>query len=191
MQNSFWSRLKEKVTGFFRENKKDLPEYLLYLVLFVFILYIMPTFLLEPIQIKGSSMQDTLQNKDRVLIEKVSRYGDGPERFDIIVFTKQTGSQEKTYVKRIIGLPGDTVQIIENEIYLNGQVLPETYGKGVIGDAGLAAEPIELGDDEYFVLGDNRTVSVDSCEIGPVKKNEIRGNVIFRLFPWDSFGKVD
>ena len=176
-----------------RNKKSVLLEYGIYLFLLVFVLYIAPNYLLEKVAVDGTSMESTLHDSEHVLIEKVSRYFDGPERFDIVVFTKNHGNYDKTYIKRVIGLPGDTVQIIGSTIYINGEVLEENYGKDPISFSGTASEAIRLEEDEYFVLGDNRTVSVDSrdAKVGAVKKEELDGVVVLRVSPWASFGTVE
>ena len=175
-------------------NKKAiLLEYSIYLFIVVFVLFIAPNFLIEKVAVDGTSMENTLFDEEHILIEKVSRYFDGPKRFDIVVFTKEDGKTKKTYVKRIIGLPGETIQIIGNQIYVDGIVLSETYGKTPIDMAGIAGEEIMLDKDEYFVLGDNRAVSVDSrqASVGVVKKEELDGVVVLRVAPLASFGKVE
>lgn len=184
--------LNRMLGGLF-EKRKVLLEYACYLFIIVFVLYIAPNFLIEKIVIDGSSMQNALQDGDQVLIEKVSRYFNGPDRFDIVVFTKKTGTTEKVYIKRIIGMPGDTVQILSGIIFINGEILEENYGKDAMLTDGIAQEPIVLGEDEYFVLGDHRSVSVDSRSerVGVVKKSELDGVVILRVFPLNSIGKVD
>ena len=110
-------------------KKAVLLEYGIYAFLLVFVFFLAPKFLIEKVAVDGSSMENTLFDEEHILIEKVSRYFDGPERFDIIVFTKNDGTTKKTYVKRIIGLPGETIQIVGNQIYIDGMVLSETYGK--------------------------------------------------------------
>lgn len=186
-------RMFSKILTVLREKRSLLFEYGFYLFVVVFILYLAPNFLMEKIVVDGTSMQDSLQNGEQVLIEKVSRYFDGPDRFDIIVFTKKTAKAEKVYIKRIIGMPGDKVQIVGNNIFINDQILPESYGKNAMLTEGIAAEPLVLGEDEYFVLGDHRSVSVDSRSenVGVVKKNEIDGVVVLRIYPFAKFGKVD
>ena len=175
-----------------RNKKGVLLEYGIYLFLLVFALRIAPAYLLEKIAVEGTSMENTLFNDEHLLIEKVSRYLDGPDRFDIIVFTKNHGTYNKTYIKRVIGLPGETVQIIGSTIYINGEPLTESYGKDPISFSGTASELLQLGEGEYFVLGDNRKVSVDSrdAKVGLVKKEELDGVVILRISPWASFGTV-
>ena len=98
--------------------------------------------------------------------------------------------EDEYYVKRIYGLPGETVQIKGKDIYINNQIIEDKYAKNAMDDAGIAEEPLKLGEDEYFVLGDNRRVSKDSrdSEVGPVKKENIAGHVVFRIWPLSKFG---
>ena len=175
------------------KKKSILLEYGVYIGILVFFLFIAPEFLVERVAVDGISMENTLFDKEHVLIEKVSRYFDGPKRFDIVVFTKDNGTIKKTYIKRVIGLPKETVQIIGNQIYIDGEILSETYGTTPMDIAGIAGEAVSLGEDEYFVLGDNRMVSVDSrqASVGVVKKEELDGVVVFRVAPWAAFGKVE
>ena len=168
-------------------------EYAIYLFIIVFVLFLAPKFLMEKILVDGSSMEQSLYDGEQVLIEKVSRYFNGPDRFDVVVFTKNHGTYTKTYIKRVIGLPGETVQIIDNCIYINGEELPESFGKDPMDTAGIASEPVQLGEDEFFVLGDNRRVSVDSRDraVGAVSMDELDGVVILRVAPFSAFGKVN
>lgn len=176
-----------------RKNKSAFFEYAVYLFIIVFVLILMPRYLLEKIMVDGSSMESTLFNEEQVLIEKVSRHFSGPERFDIVVFTKNHGTYNKTYIKRVIGLPGETVQIVGSTVYINGEPLKEDFGKDPISTAGIAAEPLLLEEGEYFVLGDNRSVSVDSRSkaVGKVKISELDGVVILRVAPLSAFGRVE
>ena len=176
-----------------RKNYAAFLEYAVYLFLIVFVLFLAPKYLVEKILVDGSSMENSLYDGEQVLIEKVSRYFNGPERFDVVVFTKNHGTYTKTYIKRVIGLPGETVQIIDNRIYINGEELKENFGKAPMDTAGIASDPILLGEDEFFVLGDNRPVSVDSRDrvVGTVSINELDGVVVLRVAPFSAFGKVD
>ena len=168
-------------------------EYAVYLFILVFVLFIAPKYLIEKVLVDGSSMECSLYDGEQVLIEKVSRNFNGPDRFDIVVFTKNHGTYTKTYIKRIIGLPGESVQIIGNRIFINGEELEEDFGKDPMDSAGIAAEPIKLGEGEYFVLGDNRKVSIDSRikSVGAVDISELDGVVILRVAPFSAFGKVE
>ena len=175
-----------------QKKKRVIPEWMVYLLFFVFVLVVTPKYLLEKVLVDGTSMEMSLYNGEQVLMEKVSRYFDGPDRFDIVVFTKNHGTYTKSYIKRVIGLPGETIQIIGDTIYVNGEVLSEEYGKNPIEQAGIAAEPVVLGEGEYFVLGDNRSVSVDSRNkaVGKVKLKELDGVVFLRTSPISRFGTV-
>ncbi len=177
--------MRKKISGFL--------EYALYLFIIIFVLFLAPKYIVEKVLVDGTSMENSLHSGEKLLIEKVSRYFDGPERFDIVVFTKNHGTYTKTYIKRIIGLPGETVQIIDNVIYINGEELKENFGKDPMDTAGIADEPILLGEEEYFVLGDNRLVSVDSRDkiVGAVKKEELDGVAFFRVAPFSAFGGVE
>ena len=176
------------------KKAKAFLEYGTYVLILVLVLFIVPEYILEKDGIKGTSMENNFHDGEHILVEKVSRYFGGPDRFDVIVFTKKHGVQERTYIKRVIGLPGETVQIVDGQILIDGAVLKENYGKEMITDeeAGLAAEPMALGEDEYFVLGDNRNNSIDSTDykVGAVKKEELDGVVFFRIAPWSAFGTV-
>lgn len=183
--------------------KKFLQEVLntgLYLLIVLILTYLVITYVGQRTEVSGSSMEPTLTDGDNLIVDKISYRFHEPERFDIIVFPFQY--QENTYyIKRIIGLPGETVMIDEEgTIYIddndgNGlEVLYETYGREII-DAdkiGIAAEPITLGPDEYFVLGDNRNHSSDSRipEVGNIKKEQIIGRAWLRIWPFDSFGII-
>lgn len=147
-------------------------------------------YIAHPTSVEGSSMESALFDGDQLVVENVSYYFHAPERFDIIVFPN---SQGVNYIKRIIGLPGEKIQIIDGTIYINEVRLEETYGKERIEDGGLADELILLGKQEYFVLGDNRNGSIDSRnqEVGTVKRNEIKGKAWLRLYPFSRFGYIE
>ncbi len=175
--------------------KKFMKEVLstgLYLLIVLCLTYLVIAFVGQRTEVNGASMEPTLNHMDNLIVDKITYRFRDPERFDIIVFPYQY--KEKTYfIKRIIGLPGETVQIDEEgRIYINGEVLYETYGSEVIRpeNIGLAREPITLGEDEYFVLGDNRNNSTDSRmeQVGNIKRDEIIGRAWIRIWPLDSIG---
>ena len=113
-----------------------------------------------------------------------------PKTNDIIVFLPNGNEKSHYYVKRVIGVPGDTVQIKNGAVYVNGKAFDEETDVSSIEDAGLAAEEITLGADEYFVLGDNRNNSEDSryANIGNIKKDYIIGKAWFRIAPFSDLG---
>lgn len=170
-----------------------LNDLILYAVLIFVCVYILPNYVLQRTIVDGSSMENSLSNGDHLYVEKLSYRFDSLERFDIIVFYPYGRENEEYYVKRIIGMPGETVQIIGSDIYIDGAILEEDYGKDPIVDPGRASEPIMLGDEEYFVLGDNRTISRDSrdYEVGNVSKKNIGGRAFFRVSPLSNFGTID
>lgn len=145
--------------------------------------------------VDGDSMQPTLYNGEYLWVDKFTYQLSEPERFDVIIFPINYRGEDSHFVKRIIALPGETVYIDENGvIYINGEVLPDTYGKEVITEYNrqLAAEPITLGPDEYFVLGDNRNHSSDSRfeSVGNIERDRIMGRVVARLWPLNKIGIV-
>ena len=170
--------------------KKEVLSWIFYILFVIALTYLIITFVGQRTMVDGRSMNATLNDGDNLIVEKLSyRFGD-PERFDIIVFPPQESPKEH-YIKRIIGLPGETVQIdAEGKIYINGEVLEENYGLETIRNAGRAAEPITLGDDEYFVLGDNRNNSKDSRSdaVGNVKRSSITGRAWLRIWPLSDIG---
>lgn len=176
-------------------------EFLVYAAIIVTCVFLVPNYVMAKNVVSGESMENTLHDKEQILTEMVSyRFGE-PKRFDIIVFyhffdNKNTDKSDKDvyefYVKRIIGLPGERVRIEGDTIYINGEPLEEHYGKDPISDSGRAEEEITLGEDEYFVLGDNREVSIDSrsSSVGNVKRDWILGKVCARVYPFDKIGSV-
>lgn len=178
--------------------KKSFVKGLIYDLIFyaavIFIcLYIVPNFVIQRTVVDGPSMMNTLMDKDQLYVEKLSYHFNTLKRFDIIVFYPKGRSNDDYYVKRIIALPGEKVQIIGENIYINDELLEEDYGLDPIQNPGRAAAAIYLADDEYFVMGDNRSVSKDSrsSEVGNVKRANIGGRVILRIYPFDRFGFVD
>lgn len=171
--------------------KRIVIEICIYVAMLFVCVYIVPRYVIQRTVVSGSSMLNTLHDDESILVEKVSYRFTDPDRFDIIVFYPYgRDDPEDYYVKRIIGLPGETIQIIEDKIYINGEVLEENYGKDPITDEGVASEAITLADDEFFVLGDNREISEDSRIFGPVKRENIAGHAVFRIYPFSKFGPL-
>ena len=168
---------------------RELLGMLVYVGIVLAITFLIITFVGQRTHVSGESMENTLDDGDQLIVDKLTYRFHDPERFDIIVFPFRY-KDNTYYIKRIIGLPGETVQIVDGEIYINGEVLEESYGREVMQDAGLAAESLTLGDDEYFVLGDNRNYSSDSRDpsVALIHRKEIIGRAWLRIWPLDSFG---
>lgn len=184
-----------------KEKKKRSPlsyliEGLIYIALIITCVYIVPNYVVQRTVVSGDSMQDTLQDDESLLVDKISYRFTDPKRYDIIVFYPKGRDVEEYYVKRIYGLPGETIQIKGDDIYINGSKIDDPYAKDSMDSAGIAKEPYTLADDEYFVLGDHRSVSIDSRITpddplegpGPVKFENIAGKVFLRIWPLKKFG---
>jgi signal peptidase I len=184
--------MKEEERGKRGKTVRESVSFILYLIVIVVLTFLMIRYVGQRTRVDGSSMENTLTNGDNLIVDKISYRFHEPERFDIIVFPYQY--KEDTYfIKRIIGMPGETVQITDKgEILINGEELVESYGREVIKDPGLASDPITLGEDEYFVMGDNRNYSKDSRfpDVGNIKRADIIGKAWLRIYPFDKIGFI-
>ena len=182
------TREETKERSIFRE----LGGWLLYILIIIGLTYLIITFVGQRTRVSGSSMETTLSNGDNLILDKLTYHFKEPKRYDIIVFPYKY--EENTYyIKRIIGLPGETVQVIDGYTYINGEQLAgDIYGAEVMESAGIAAEPITLGEDEYFVLGDNRNHSSDSRDpsVGILKRKDLMGRAWIRIYPFDKMGVI-
>lgn len=175
---------------------KELLSTGLYLLIVLLATLFIVKFVVQRTVVDGESMEPTLYNQDNLLVDKLSyRFGD-PKRFDIIVLRPYATEPQTYYIKRIIALPGETVQIdYDGNILINGEVLTEHYGKEVIDPArrGRAEEEITLGENEYFVMGDNRNNSGDSRSkaVGNVNRSQILGKAWIRILPLKDFGRIE
>lgn len=172
---------------------REFLGWVVYILIVVCATYLIVNYVGQRTKVSGDSMLNTLHDEDNLIVDKISYRFRDPERFEIVVFPYRY--QEDTYyIKRIIGLPGETVQILDGYVYINGNKLDEHYGREIIDEDryGLAAEPIELGEDEYFVLGDNRNCSSDSREpnVGVLHRDELIGRAWIRIWPLDSIGVI-
>lgn len=176
-----------------KKTLKSILGWVIYVAVIICAVHLIVTYVGQRTRVSGDSMLNTLHDKDNLIVDKLSYRFHDPERFDIIVFPYQY-DENTYYIKRIIGLPGETVQIKDGYVYINDKKLEENYGREVI-DAdkyGIAAKPIELGSDEYFVLGDNRNESADSryTDVGAIKREELIGKAILRIWPFERFGII-
>ena len=173
--------------------KKVLKEILstsLYLLIVLCLTYIVIHFVGQRTQVIGGSMETTLSENDNLIVDKLTYRFREPKLFDIVVFPFQY-EKDTYYIKRIIGLPGETIFIDEEgNIFIDDELLTESYGKEIIKDAGRAYEPVTLGEDEYFVMGDNRNNSQDSRDptVGNIARSDIIGRAWIRIWPLNKFG---
>lgn len=176
------------------ERKSTWKEYLIYILIFVVVAVLMPKYVWGKTVVEGSSMEKTLKNNDWLITDKISYRFRNPKRFEIVVIDSPM-EEGKNWVKRVIGLPGETIQIISGKVYINGEELKEdVYGNALVDYSGIAASPYQIPEDCYFLMGDNRQMdhSWDSRyeEISPIPKSEIWGRVIFRTRPLKRIGRV-
>lgn len=176
-----------------RKSKwKAVVQLILYLAAVGILTFLVIRFVGQRTQVTGASMEPALSDGDNLIVDKISYRMGEPERFDIIVFPYR--QEEDTYfIKRIIGMPGETVRIdAEGLIYINGERLRESYGKEVMKNPGIAETELTIGADEYFVLGDNRNDSLDSREekVGLIERENIIGKAWIRIYPFDKIGSV-
>ena len=183
------------VRDYFAQSKlKTVLIWIVEIALVILLAAGVSSFFCRSIVVQEGSMEPTLKAGDRALINSAAYKLSSPRRGDIVVFRAADDAKSSLHIKRVIGLPGETVQIKKGKVYINGKKLKsDIYGiTKYIDEPGIAEEPLELGKDEYFCLGDNRPVSYDSRyeEVGSVHRSEIIGKVWIRIWPLTKFGKV-
>ena len=171
---------------------RELLNTAIYLLCVLGAVWLVITFVGQRTEVEGASMENTLHNGDNLIVDKISYRFRDPKRYVIIVFPYKY--EENTYyIKRIIGMPGETVQIRDGYVYIDGKRLTsDIYGKEKIKDPQTAAEPVTLGDDEYFVMGDNRNHSMDSRDpgVGVLTRKDLIGRAWVRIYPFDNIGVI-
>lgn len=156
---------------------RDLIPY----VFIVFLVIIVRTYIATPVRVDGNSMRKTLEDGDILLLYKMAKF----ERNDIIVLDEKEDNE--IIIKRIIALPGETIKIQNGKIYINDKEYNDEFAYGDTSDY----EQVTLGEDEYFILGDNRLISKDSRYFGTITEDEIIGKVVFRFWPFSKIGTVN
>lgn len=168
-------------------DKKWYIEWIKSFVIAILLAFLVKSFVVEATKVSGTSMNNTLNDGDRLIISKITMKFRELKRGDIVVMKYD----EKSYfIKRVIGLPGDNIQILDGKVYINGELFKEDYINGEYTETGSDSEWI-IGKDEYFLMGDNRLPgkSRDSREFGLVNINRIKGVAVFRFYPFgESFG---
>lgn len=166
---------------------KFIKELIPYVIIIVTVVLIR-TFIVTPVQVDGISMYPTLKDNEILLLKK---YDKDYKRFDIVVLKYKNDK----LIKRIIGLPGESIKYVDDKLYVNDKLVEENFSKNTETDDFdisylLNEEETKIPDNMYFVVGDNRDNSTDSRIIGLINKEDIEGTVDFALFPFNKFGKI-
>ena len=171
---------------------KEILGWLVYIAILMAAVYVLITYVGQRTEVSGHSMEPTLQHGDNLIVDKISYRFREPERYEIIVFPYQY-KENTYYIKRIIGMPGETVQIKDGYVYIDGErLLSDIYGNELIKDPQTVADPITLKENEYFVMGDNRNHSMDSRDpsVGVLTKEDLIGRAWVRIYPFDNIGVI-
>lgn len=168
-----------------RQRREKIIGYILKFAAAVFCAFFIVRFLCFSYTIQGDSMAPTFEKGEKHLVNRIIYQVKKPSRYDIIVFKLSEENNKNYYVKRVVGLPGETIEIKDRNVYVNGKKT-KLYSKEKILSPGLASEKITLKENQYFVLGDNYNNSEDSrsASIGNVKRSNIVGKASFKYWPW-------
>ena len=162
-------------------KKNYIKEFLPYFMI-ILVVVLIKTFVVSPIRVNGASMNPTLNDKDIMLLDEISYRFSDIERFDIVVVKEE----DEYLVKRVIGLPGETVEYKNDKLYIDGKYVKEDFKHKETFDFSTT-----LGKDEYFIMGDNRTNSTDSRVFGPISRDKIMGKTSLTILPISRFGNKD
>lgn len=166
---------------------KEIKEWIISIIIAAIIAFTIKGFLFDIIQVSGTSMVPTLHNNDRVAIEKISLYRNKLKHGEIVIL--DPGKKGRgIYIKRVIGLPGDKLDIKDGRVFINDKEINEPYLKpGTYTDGNIS---LVIPADSVYVLGDNREVSEDSRYIGPIPIDHLKGHALFRVFPFNQMHKL-
>ena len=185
-------REEEKKPFWTPERKKDAREWVVSIVTALLAVLIIRSFFFTIIRVDGTSMTDTLQNNDRLFVTVLDMKLHGPDRFDVVI--THYDDTRKEYVKRVIGLPGDTLEVKSGVLYVNGEAYEEPFlSPDRIVNYSLSQYdfgPIEVPEGSYFVMGDNRDNSRDSRRVGFLSEDKIVGKVRYIIWPLNRIGSV-
>lgn len=206
MEHKAWNELEKAPTEerasnrIHRKKQKKGNSFVLQLLLVVAFALILRNFIIGTVYVKGSSMEPNFHHGDLVFINKLALKAGTPKRGDIIICRLHEDGREENIIKRVIGLPGDRVNIVWKgddqdgafALYLNGELIEEPFLGEPMMTGGNMEYPFLVPENSYFVMGDNRNASTDSRKktVGAIPKADLVGKVVFRLYPFDGFGFV-
>lgn len=164
--------------------RATITEIVIYVAIFILCLFLIPHFICCKYTVEGRSMESTLLEGQQLIGEKVSYVFTNPKRYDVVVVQPYEEEKENYFVKRVIGLPGETIEIKGSQLFINGKKMDDPYIKERMWDT-TSYPALKLGKDEYFVMGDNRNYSIDSRDndIGPIPKKRFIAKVCLRVWP--------
>ena len=160
----------------YKDSLRELIPYALVIIVVVLI----RTFIATPIKVNGTSMMTTLEHKDTMILNKIGMKFNDIKRFQIVVIK----TEDSYLIKRVIGLPGETVEYKDEKLYINGKEIKDPYYK----DNTLDFDKVKIPKGHYFVMGDNRSNSIDSRILGTINKKDIMGTTKLVIFPFSNFG---
>ena len=176
-------------------RKKSIMTFIRDIVIVIAVVYLIKTFLFTTILVDGRSMTPTFEHLDYLIAEQNFLVGNKYRRGDVVYFHPPEGAMHEDrgyFIKRIIGVPGDTIEVKGGMVYVNDEPIDEPYKADVPTQEGTMTGKVTLGEDEYFVMGDNRNPggSYDSRFFGPLQSDHIRGVIVLRAFPFSKFTTV-
>ncbi|WP_317854243.1 signal peptidase I [Chakrabartyella piscis] len=182
------------------EKKKKKPNFILEVIIFLVMMFVLRTYVLGTVYVKGSSMEPNFHHGDLVFVNKLATNIGSPEYGDVVICNVHLSDERENLIKRVIGTPGDEIDLRPKDVdgarlydvYLNGEFLEEEYIMEPIGNDGDIDYPYIVPEGCYFVMGDNRNASTDSrrTSVGAVEKADLDGEVVFVLYPFDRFGFI-
>ena len=177
--------LKEKPK---KSMQREIFEWVMVIVCALGMAFVLRTFVFEPVSVDGRSMMNTLQDREYMIATKFDYLTGDPQRFDIVIC--HYPGRTENFVKRVIGLPGDTVELVAGELYINGEHVEQDFD---MTDNQAYFGPYVVPEDHYFVMGDNRNNSKDSrsAMVGALPRSMIRGHVRLVVFPFGHAGAVE
>lgn len=175
--------MKSNFKKFIENNREKIKDIMSYVIIIIIVILIR-TFIMTPVTVNGTSMMNTLEHKDVMILNKIGVKLNNIKRFDIVVID----IEDSYLIKRVIGLPGENIAYKDGKLYVNGKVLEDPYYKNDNTDD---FDMVKIPKGYYFVMGDNRSNSIDSRIIGTINKEDIKGTTKFVLFPFKNFGIVE